>query len=418
MSRMVNYVIVVTAIFCVLFISLPVHAASLTKVPRSDWAGSVSLPNYAEMNIYVPDKLATHPPIVVSNHACGSSVSGQLDNNKKIRTAADKNGFIMIFPHNPGQNCWDVGSNKSMSHDGGGDTHAIAQMVRYALEKYDGDSSRVYVLGGSSGGMMTQALLGIYPEIFTAGAPRAGVPCGCWAESYSASNQWSGPCAGGSVSKTAQQWGDYVRAINPDYTGHRPRVQIFQGENDATISFKNMGEAIKQWTNVLELNTEPDSTDKITTAYTYNRRFWKNDCGYIVLEAWSAPGQGHSMSYEEDAIIAFFGLDIVDGRDPGLAACDVHGTDSKKSTKQAQKFFLFREKTLVLNTAKANEVSVKVMNTSGRILYNGNYKTCSNKLPISIPLSFLQPGCYISSAIFYEKDKQIDSHNFHFILTK
>ena len=56
-----------------------------------------------------------------------------------IQAMADKNGFIMILPDNPGQNCWDVGSNKAMTHDGGGDPHAIAQMVRYAITKYNGD---------------------------------------------------------------------------------------------------------------------------------------------------------------------------------------------------------------------------------------------------------------------------------------
>lgn len=312
-------------IFGALLMAVKLWGASLQEVPRNEWAGSVSLPSYVKMYIYVPDKLANNPPIVVSVHACQSSVTGQMDNNKKIKAAADKNGFIMIFPDNPGRNCWDVGSKKALTHDGGGDPHAVAQMVRYALKKYNGDSTRVYVLGGSSGGMMTQALLGVYPEIFTAGAPRAGVPCGCWAENYDEGQQWSGSCANGSVNKTAQQWGDLVRAINPNYKGHRPRVQIFHGESDQTISFKNFNESIEEWTNVLGLNTEPDSTAKISppaAGYTYNQKFWKNKCGYIVLEAWSSPGQPHSMSYEEDAILKFFGLDVVRDKDPEFAACD------------------------------------------------------------------------------------------------
>ena len=43
-------------------------------------------------------------------------------------------------------------------------------MVRYALTKYGADASRVYAFGGSSGAMMTQALLGVYPDLFAAGA--------------------------------------------------------------------------------------------------------------------------------------------------------------------------------------------------------------------------------------------------------
>jgi acetylxylan esterase len=329
-----NNVFAVAAVSCGVLISSPAQVVSQTEVPRSDWTGGVNLPSYVKMYIYVPKNLATKPPIVVSSHACQSSVSGQISANAKIKAAADKNGFVMIFPDNQGQNCWDVGSTKALTHDGGGDPHAVAQMVRYALKKYSGDSSRVYALGGSSGGMMTQALLAIYPEIFVAGAPRAGVPCGCWAVEYDKGGtaQWSVPCANGTVSKTEEQWGDIVRAINPSYTGHRPRVQLMQGDADATISYKNMAESIKQWTNVLGLNTTPDSTAKITSSasgetYTYNCKFWKNKCGYTVLESWFAVGKPHSMKYEEDAIMKFFGIDVAGGKDPELAACNT-GTSS------------------------------------------------------------------------------------------
>ena len=420
MNRNRNHVLAVAAIFCGVLIASPARVASQTEVTRSDWTGGVNLPSYVKMYIYVPKTLATKPPLIVSSHACQSSVSGQMSNNSKIKAMADKNGFIMIFPDNQGQNCWDVGSKQALTHDGGGDPHAVAQMVRYALKKYNGDSSRVYALGGSSGGMMTQALLAVYPEIFMAGAPRAGVPCGCWAESYNAGQQWSDPCAGGSVSKTAQQWGDLVRAINPKYTGHRPRVQIFQGESDQTISFKNSGESIKEWTNVLSLNTNPDSTDKISppaAGYTYNRKFWKNKCGFTVLEAWSAPGQGHSMTYEEDAIMKFFGIDVAGGRDPELAACGTSGMGGAGGTIGDHRRILFKDKALVLNAVRADEVSVTIVNASGRIQYNRNHRICSNKVSISIPLSFLHSGYYISSAIFYEGNKQINCDNIHFVLT-
>lgn len=418
MKRIRKNVFTATTIFCGLLVASQTQAASLNQVNRNDWATGVTLPSYVQMYIYVPDKLAEKPPIVVSNHACGSTASGQMGSMTKFKAAADKNGFIMILPDNPGQNCWDVGSKQSLTHDGGGDTHAIAQMVRYALKKYKGDSTRVYVLGGSSGGMMTQALLGVYPELFVAGAPRAGVPCGCWAESYASSNQWSGPCANGTVNKTAQQWGDYVRAINPNYTGHRPRVQIFQGESDQTISSNNFNEGVKEWTNVLGLSTDPTSTDKITSSgYNYNRKFWKNKCGYTVLEAWSAPGQGHSMTYEEDYIMKFFGLDVAGGQDPELAACNT-GIRGTIRTADAHKNFFFKEHALVLNDIRADEVSVRIMNTSGRIIYNGNCKISPKTASVFIPLYFLKSGYYISSAVFYEKNNRIDHCNIHFALVK
>src|ERR1041384_1263173 len=95
----------------------PASAASLTMVPRSTWTGGVTLPSYMQMYIYVPDKLAAKPPIMVSSHSCGSTASGQMGNIPKSKAAADANGFIMILPDwNPTRNCWDVGSATSEEH--------------------------------------------------------------------------------------------------------------------------------------------------------------------------------------------------------------------------------------------------------------------------------------------------------------
>ncbi|MGK3966772.1 PHB depolymerase family esterase [Sorangium sp. So ce118] len=317
MRRFQNRVFVVASLFLGLLAANPAHAASVMTVNRTTW-GASGVPDYVNMHIYVPDQLAENPPIVVACHSCSTPVSGFFNSISGIRAGADQNGFIIILPEATGRNCWDVGTMKSLTHDGGGDTQAIVQMVKYTLAEYNGDPERVYVMGGSSGAMMTQAMLAVYPDVFRAGAARAGVPAGCWADGFDPSNQWSGNCAGGRTSKTAQEWGDQVRAMYPGYTGHRPRLQIFHGTADATINYKNQGEAIKEWTNVLGLSETPTSTDSTTTANrtTYERQFWKNECGHTVFEAWSGKDGAHSMPYEHDAILAFFGLDRAGGADP------------------------------------------------------------------------------------------------------
>lgn len=316
-------VLTLAVVFLALLGGRPGWAATATQVNRSDWTGSASLPSYVQMYVYAPTTKAAKPAIVVSAHSCGSSASGQMGNIPRTIAAADKYGFIIILPDNPGQNCWDVGSNKSLRHDGGGDTQAVAQMVKYALTKYGGDPSRVYIFGGSSGGMLTQAMLAVYPDVFKAGSARAGVPAGCWADGYDSGRQWSNNCAGGNTTKTAQQWGDMVRAMYPGFAGNRPRVQLIQGGSDTTISSKNMAESIKEWTDVLGLGATPTSSDKAYQgqAGSYDRQFWKDTCGYTVLESWVAPGKDHSMAYEEDAILKFFGLDSASTIDPQDEAC-------------------------------------------------------------------------------------------------
>lgn len=304
------------------------RAASLTKVNQSDWQGGVSLPSYVNMYVYVPDHLAAKPPILVAAHHCqGTGTTTYNETKSTFVSQADKNGYVIIFPEATGHNCWDVGSAKSLTHDGGGDTHAIAQMVRYALTQYGADASRVYAFGGSSGGMMTQALLGVYPDIFSAGVAVSGVPCGCWSEGYTGdvatNGQWSGACAGGKVTKTAQAWGDLVRSAFPGYQGHRARVQLWHGDPDGTISFVNFGEATKEWTNVLGLNATPTKTENTNASTTHQS--WNNSCGFKVLETFAIKGADHSVQWDLATASSFLGLDKVGGQDPEMAACSGSG---------------------------------------------------------------------------------------------
>jgi poly(hydroxyalkanoate) depolymerase family esterase len=288
----------------------------VTQVGRSTW-GASGVPSYVSMYIYVPDQVAPNPPVVVACHSCGTPVSGYQNSIQGIRAGADRVGFIIILPEATGQNCWDVGSANSLTHEGGGDTEAIAQMVRYVLQTYDGDASRVYVLGGSSGAMMTQALMAVYPDVFRAGSARAGVAAGCWADGYSSSNQWSNNCAGGNTTKSAEQWGDQARGMYQGYMGDRPRLQLFHGTADTTINYRNMAESIKQWTNVLGLPTMATRTGTATTSVsTYDQQFWEDECGDVRFETWAGRNGSHSMAYEEDAILDFFGLNQAGTPDP------------------------------------------------------------------------------------------------------
>ena len=324
MDRSPSALLALTAVAVATLASRPAHAASLQKVAQSDW-GSAGFPSYVNMYIYVPDTLAGKPPIVVIPHHCQGTAQSSYSESASLRTVADRNGFILIMPEATGQNCWDAGSPRSLKHNGSGDTGAIVQMVKYALAKYKGDPARVYSVGGSSGGIMTEALLGVYPDVFMAGVSLMGVPCGCWAQNYNdvtgtgGTAQWSGPCAGGNVVKTGAQWGDLVKSYFPGYTSHRPRLQHWHGTADTTLNYKNMAEDVKEWTNLLGLSEMPNGTDTPKSGTT--RQFWKNACGYTVYETFALAGVGHAVPFDGAAIAAYFGLDKTDGQDPETAAC-------------------------------------------------------------------------------------------------
>ncbi|HTQ03165.1 MAG TPA: PHB depolymerase family esterase [Polyangiaceae bacterium] len=309
-----------------LFVAAPARAASLQKV--DSW-GASGVPATASMYIYVPDKLAAKPPILVLAHFCSgtaSAVFGQAQGGGLIK-AADQYGFIVVVPQTS-NNCWDVGSTKSLTHDGGGDTQAIAEMVKYTITKYQANADRVYATGDSSGGMMTQALMAVYPDVFKGGSAFAGVPAGCWSVG-DPDGSWSDACAGGTVTHTAQEWGDMARAMDPSYMGSRPRVQLFHGDADQTINYNNFKEAIKQWTNVLGLSTDPTTTTTVTLGmHQATREQWQNACGYVVLDAFTSMGGDHGPSdalFEAQYVVPFLALDQTDATDPEIAQCGAGG---------------------------------------------------------------------------------------------
>ena len=304
-----------------LLAATPARAATPTKV-TADWKGGASLPSDVTMYTYVPSKVATNPPLITLVHYCGGSASAVFGQAAGIVSAADQYGFIIVVPDNGGR-CWDVTSAKTHTRDGGGDSHAIIQMVRYALSQYKANADRVYSTGDSSGAMMTELLLALYPDIYKAGSTFAGVPAGC-------SNEFDSSGLCGLPTQTAQQWGDRVRAMYSGYSGHRPRVQLFHGDADATITYKNQAEAIKEWTNVLGLSTTPTSTASGLTLGTHQatRQRWKNSCGYVVLEVWTSIGGDHGPSdcLFNSNVVPFLGLDKTGAVDPEIQQCSGGGT--------------------------------------------------------------------------------------------
>lgn len=124
--------------------------ASLTQV--NDFGSN---PSKALMYIYVPNKLAAKPPVVVAIHYCTGTAQAYYNGSPYARLA-DQKGFIVIYPQSPySGTCWDVSSKATLTHNGGGNSNSIANMVTYTLNKYNGDASKVFVTGSSSGAMMT-----------------------------------------------------------------------------------------------------------------------------------------------------------------------------------------------------------------------------------------------------------------------
>ncbi len=283
-------------------VGLPASAASLVQITNFG-----NNPTNLGFYLYKPDSAGAHPPILVAVHYCTGS-GPAFFSGTEFASLADKYGFIVIYPSaTRSGNCFDVSSPAALTRGGGSDPAGIMSMITYTEQHYNGDSSRVYVTGASSGGMMTDVMLGDYPDVFKAGAAFMGVPFGCFATTDG--SMWNSQCAQGQITKTPQQWGDLVRGAFPGYAGPRPRVQLWHGTADTTLSYVNFGEEIKQWTNVLGVSQTPSSTDTPVSGWTRTR--YNDGSGTTQVEGYSIAGVGHSLPLAGMAAYAihFFGLD-------------------------------------------------------------------------------------------------------------
>ncbi|TDB73935.1 PHB depolymerase family esterase [Micromonospora sp. KC721] len=286
-------------------LSQPASAAALTEVTNFG-----NNPGGMRMHIYVPDSRPANPGIVVAMHGCGGSGPGFYASSE-FASLADRHGFIVIYPSAQQEagfgKCFDTWSDAAKRRGGGSDPVSLVSMVNYAQRQYGGDPNRVYATGSSSGGMMTQHMLTVYPDVFKAGASFMGVPFNCFANA--ADYPPGGRCTNGSMNRTPQQWGDAVRQAYPGYTGPRPRVQLWHGTNDTLVPYQLLQESIEQWTNVFGLSQTPTSTD--TPRTNWNRSRYADNSGTVQVEAYSIQGAGHSLPSRGMAQVAiqFFGLD-------------------------------------------------------------------------------------------------------------
>jgi acetylxylan esterase len=298
---------------------LPATGFLLTLLPASlaIAAGEVQTitnfganPSGIGMYLYTPSAVTSRPAVVVNVHACHGKGTDVCGPSGAFAQQADKWGFLVVCPSAVSSDgCWDVHSESVLTHDGGGDATGIVSMVKWVIQNKNADPDRVYVAGHSSGGMMTNVMLGSYPDIFKAGAAYAGVPFACYAQGAVDSLGWNANCAQGKVSMGGKEWGDLVRGAYPDFSRPRPRIQIWHGTKDDVVFFQNFKEELKQWTNVFGLSETPTSSENNAIQTGWIRTRYADSSGVVQVEAIEETGQPHNLVVDASQAIHFFGLD-------------------------------------------------------------------------------------------------------------
>ncbi|MDG4810531.1 PHB depolymerase family esterase [Micromonospora sp. WMMD1120] len=300
-TRMLGVLMAVVAVAAAaLTVATPASAATLTQVTSFG-----SNPTNLQMHLYVPDRVAARPAVLLAMHYC-TGTGPAFYSGTQYASLADRYGFIVIYPSaTRSSRCWDVYSPQALRRGGGSDPVGLMSMVDHVKQRYSADPTRIFATGTSSGAMMTNVMLGVYPDVFAAGASFAGVPFACFATG--GTSEWNSQCANGQLIRTAQQWGDLVREAYPGYTGQRPRMQVWHGTNDDTLRYPNFGEQVKQWTNVHGLSQTPTYTDTPQSGYTRTR--YGGNGPLAPVEAISMQGVTHNIPVDAAQVIRFFGLD-------------------------------------------------------------------------------------------------------------
>ena len=95
--------------------------------------------------------------------------------------------------------------------------------------------------------------------------------------------------------RTAEEWGDFVRASPGVTPGRWPRVSLWQGAADGTVNPANQAELVKQWTNVHGIDQIPDDTD---VQNNVTHKVYRDASDTPRLETYEIAGLDHGIAVD------------------------------------------------------------------------------------------------------------------------
>jgi acetylxylan esterase len=229
-------------------------------------------------------------------------------NSANFIQSANQYKFSVIYPQATHDNhCWEVNTKRTLTRGGGGDSDGIMKMVNYTATKYQSDRKRIFVLGSSSGGMMTNVMVATYPDVFAAAASFSGIPYGCLAGSKGASPTTdSSPCVKGGVKKSGQDWAAMVKqAVPGGYAGKYPPIQIWHQTGDFVVNFALQHEQVKQWTAVNGISETATSSSKGVPKAGTTKHIYGDGSKVVAFEV---SGAGHPCPVNIPEVLKWFGI--------------------------------------------------------------------------------------------------------------
>lgn len=129
--------------------------------------------------VHVPEAVRSPTPVVIVLHGGGGNARNAMEQSG-MSAAADRNGFIAVYPNGSGRLgrallTWNAGQCCGYAMDQQVDDVAFMTMVIDTLEReFDADPRRIFVTGMSNGGMLSYRLGCELADRVAAIAPVAG----------------------------------------------------------------------------------------------------------------------------------------------------------------------------------------------------------------------------------------------------
>jgi poly(hydroxyalkanoate) depolymerase family esterase len=256
------------------------------RSPLVEVTGFGSNPGGLRMFAFVPANLQQPRALVVVLHGCGQTAAG-YDHGAGWSTLARHYGFALLMPEqqvsNNANTCFNWFNPEDIARERG-EAASIRQMVKRMVEAHGIDPHRVFITGLSAGGAMTTVMLATYPEVFAAGAVIAGLPYGVASNMREALTGMRG-----SRALSPHELGELVRKASR-HKGKWPRLSVWHGSADRTVSPANANEIIKQWLDVHHLQIEPMSEGMVDG---HPRQIWWDGNGETVVESYTITDMAH-----------------------------------------------------------------------------------------------------------------------------